>query len=102
MEYVLGSIIFFYFPCAIVFGVIASVIMSERGEGWFLGFVGGLLFGPIGVALAFKSGAQCDACKTRMHWRATVCPRCGAGRRVVEQIAEPRLRRETAEGHKEH
>jgi predicted amidophosphoribosyltransferase len=36
----------------------------------------GVLFGPIGFALAFTTGAKCPKCASRISKDAQVCPKC--------------------------
>jgi hypothetical protein len=87
--------------CAIVGGAIASA----RGANGFAGFMWGLLFGPLGVLVAFalqpqkvavnvaKSsnippgyGRECPFCRSEIVADANVCPHC---QRESEAIKAP-------------
>lgn len=60
--------------CAIV----ATYIGSRKGEGC-IGFIIGLLFGPLGIVFALLSKGErrtCPSCKELIHKDANVCPQC--------------------------
>jgi peptidoglycan/LPS O-acetylase OafA/YrhL len=56
--------------------VTAAVVGSNRGGRTMSWFFLGLLFGPIGLALAFAEGKTCASCWRKIHWRAIRCPDC--------------------------
>ncbi len=67
-------IILFWITCAIV----AAVVGGRNGRGG-TGFLLGLIFGPLGIVLAFFIRGQrreCPACKELIHKDANRCPRC--------------------------
>jgi hypothetical protein len=43
----------------------------------------GVLFGPIGFALAFTTGATCDHCGKKISAKAAVCPYCHTTFKVI-------------------
>ena len=62
----------------LVCGSIAAAIAQKKGEG-VLGFVVGLIFGPIGIIAAiFSKGKlkECPYCKERINKKAIRCPHC--------------------------
>ena len=61
-----------------LFGIVAAMIGKRKGEG-LLGFIVGILLGPIGILIVlFSKGNRkiCPACKEFIHKDATRCPRC--------------------------
>lgn len=62
----------------LLFGVGASYVASNRGANGALWFFLGMLFGPLGLAMAFASGSsrRCPFCCERIHPNATKCPKC--------------------------
>ena len=97
--------LFFILYWCLFWGVCTAVIASELvDDGLFLRFLLGFIFGPIAAVLAFKNGARCEACKSRLHVKATVCPKCGmegeievidheaVNRRLAQEAAKNRHR----------
>lgn len=65
----------------IVCGIAAAVIASNRGADGCLWFGLGILFGPIGLAIAFTAGGdqrKCPYCQSSIHAQAIRCPKCQA------------------------
>jgi hypothetical protein len=60
----------------LAFGFAAAYVASRRGAGGCLWFGLGILLGPIGLAMAFVTGDQCQVCKKPIHPEATKCPYC--------------------------
>ncbi len=73
-------------------GVVAAVIASNKGGSGVLGFIVGLLLGPIGVIIAFFMGNEkaavaaqitsgdrkkCPRCAELVQPDALVCKHCG-------------------------
>ncbi len=61
-----------------LFGVVAAIIGSKKGEG-LLAFIIGLLLGPLGVLFAIISTGYrmpCPQCKESIHQDAKLCPHC--------------------------
>lgn len=54
----------------------AAVVGSNRGGGAAEYFFLGLLFGPLGLALAFAAGQRCPQCFERIHAKTNFCPHC--------------------------
>ena len=56
----------------------AGMVAAREREAGCLGFLLGLLFGPIGVfaALHVDGRASCPRCGVRVFQRAEICPRC--------------------------
>lgn len=75
-----------------LFGVATAIVASGRGESAGLWFFLGVLLGPLGLLLSFRTGRQCSACQSRIHRKAKVCPRChqpqGEGGESVEPLYE--------------
>jgi len=69
-------------------GIAAAAIASSRGASGLVWFVAGAVFGPIGLALAFSSGACCPFCRSAIHLKATVCPKCTRELPPVEKTEE--------------
>ncbi len=69
-----------------LFGALGAKAQYDRGGNMILGFVVGLVLGPIGVLVAMYSGGrQCEACRSRGIPRgATKCAKCGS---VVPTVA---------------
>ncbi len=65
-----------FFAIWLVCGIAAAVVASNRGANGCLWFGLGLLFGPIGLALAFANGRRCPHCASRISTKALVCPHC--------------------------
>ena len=62
----------------ILCGVVAAMIGAKKGE-TFLGFIVGMLFGPIGILIALLSKGnrkKCIHCKELIHKDASVCSHC--------------------------
>lgn len=62
----------------ILFAIVAALIGSPKGQG-VLGFILGLLFGPLGVLIMlFTKGSkrECPYCKELVKQNATVCAHC--------------------------
>jgi hypothetical membrane protein len=73
-----NSQIMFFLFIWLIFGIVGAMIGKQKGEG-FLGFIIGMLLGPIGIlAVLFSSGNRkvCPACKEHIHRDATRCPHC--------------------------
>lgn len=67
---------------SIVCGVIGGYIGSTKGEAIY-GVVLGILFGPLGILLAFVSRGnrtQCEACRSWLDPGASICPHCRSAR----------------------
>lgn len=64
---------------ALVCGVLGSVIASGKNAAG-IGFILGLLFGPLGLIAAFviDNREKCAACGTRVDQDASICPQCSA------------------------
>jgi hypothetical protein len=45
-------------PIWLVLGVVTSVMARRRGESAFLGFLGGVLFGPLCIVVMLLSGRR--------------------------------------------
>jgi len=60
----------------LIFGIATSVVANSKGESAVWWFVYGLFLGPIGLILAFFSGADCPSCRRSVHKEATICPFC--------------------------
>ena len=67
-----------------VFGAISAAIASNRGSSVFGFFFVGVMLGPIGIVLALVQGANCSACRKRIHTKATVCPHCQTGQQAMD------------------
>ena len=76
----------------IVCGVIAAVIVSDKGGNGVIGFLVGVLFGPLGIVAAFFLGDEkakeaqmvaagesrkCPRCAELVKSDALVCRHCG-------------------------
>jgi len=74
----------------LVFGVVSSIIASNKGNSGCGGFLLGVLLGPIGLLIALFSSAndnganqsknytrQCPYCAELVHRQAIVCKHCG-------------------------
>jgi len=62
----------------ILYGIVGAMIGARKGQGG-LAFVLGVLFGRIGVLIAFFSSGNrktCPYCRELIHKDATVCPHC--------------------------
>jgi len=62
----------------LLFGIVASIIGSQKGSGC-LGFMLGILLGPFGVLIMiFVPGNRrtCPYCKELIHKEAARCPHC--------------------------
>jgi uncharacterized paraquat-inducible protein A len=61
-------------------GLGAGMVAQTRSANGCLWFALGVLFGPLGLALAFASGSDrhCPYCKELVHPEALRCPRCQA------------------------
>jgi hypothetical protein len=60
------------------FGVVSAIVGRGKGMGCS-GFLGGCIFGPIGLLVViFSAGNRkaCPACHEKIHEDATVCPHC--------------------------
>ena len=71
----------------LLFGFIAGIIGSKKGEGC-LGFIVGVLLGPFGILFAiFSKGNQvtCPYCKELIKKDAIVCKHCGQSLTVKTQ-----------------
>jgi hypothetical protein len=58
--------------------ILCAAIGSRHGEG-LLGFVCGLIFGPLGIIFVLLSKGNrkhCPFCKELVNKKATVCPHC--------------------------
>lgn len=71
----------------LLFGIVSAIIASGRGNSGCLWFGLGVLLGPIGVVLAFTTGATCERCRKRISSKAEVCPYC-QDRLVPEPVRE--------------
>lgn len=66
------------FAIWIVCPIICAVIGNRKGEGG-LGFICGLIFGPLGILLMLVSQGnrkKCDYCRELIHRDAVVCAHC--------------------------
>lgn len=62
--------------------IVSAAIGNSKGEGG-LGFLVGLIFGPLGIVFALLSRGdrmKCPSCAEWMKRRALVCPHCGRER----------------------
>ena len=62
----------------ILSALIAAAIGAKKGEG-ILGFIIGIIFGPLGVIFALLSKGnrvKCPACKELINKDASRCPKC--------------------------
>jgi uncharacterized membrane protein YeaQ/YmgE (transglycosylase-associated protein family) len=59
-------------------GFIAAFITERRGSGVVVGFFLGAILGPFGILIALTFGGTCPACRSRIHLKATRCPKCQA------------------------
>ena len=73
-----------YLALWLICGIGAALIASSRGGsgGWF--FIG-LVLGPIGLLLALTEGKRCPHCQSKIHVKATTCPKCQMGLPVIEK-----------------
>lgn len=60
----------------LVFGIASSLVASNRGGSGCLFFVLGCVFGPLALLCAFFEGAECPHCRSKIHTKATKCPKC--------------------------
>lgn len=61
----------------LLFGLCTAVISSRYGNNAFIGFIGGAVLGPFGLALLMSTiGKACPRCMKRIHRKAVVCPYC--------------------------
>jgi len=62
----------------LLFGFISAIVGAKKGEGC-LGFIFGVLLGPIGLLIVIASSGNrkiCPYCKSKVHKDALVCPHC--------------------------
>jgi DNA-directed RNA polymerase subunit RPC12/RpoP len=72
-------------------GLVAAAIGSRKGEGC-LGFVCGLLLGPLGVVVAVLSKGnrvECPYCYEQINRKARICPFCRSAVGKGKPIAIP-------------
>lgn len=61
----------------ILFGIGAAIVAGNRGENGLKWFFLGCLFGPFGLLFSFFAGGrQCPFCMSKIHQKATICPKC--------------------------
>ncbi len=60
----------------ILCGLISTYIATSRGSNGCLWFVLGVLLGPVALVLALFEGSQCPYCRSLIHAKAVVCPKC--------------------------
>lgn len=64
----------------LVCAVVAASIYAQKRRSALLGFLAGLILGPLGVVLALASGrghtARCPFCQETIDKKASICPRC--------------------------
>lgn len=61
---------------AVLCGVWAGVVASNRGGSGFWWFVGGCLLAILFVPLAYTVGKECGGCRKKIHREASLCPHC--------------------------
>ena len=61
---------------AVMFGLLAVAVASNRRENPGVYFLWGAIFGPLGVCFALLEGRQCPECKRKVHDLARLCPFC--------------------------
>ena len=54
----------------------AALIASNKGESALKWFVASLFIGPFAWVGAYYSGKICPHCRSKIHQKALVCPRC--------------------------
>lgn len=67
-----------YFIAWIIFGILAMMIATSKGDKGGKWFFIGLLLGPLALLFALlMTGTACPFCKSKIHKEAVVCPKCG-------------------------
>ena len=100
-----GLVVVWLLLAVLACGLISARIAENRSGWWFLWFLVGILFGPVGVALTWAvagTNSVCGYCQKSIHPRATKCPYCqsdfavpaGLVGNATPACAKPQVQRE--------